>query len=158
MQKRMHSPHGSALLLSVVLLAILAIISLAVMNRAGSEAESAQGKRQYDKSVSCADAARELLISQFRTYGTSPTMITLNSQIGDKTLSTGHYDNVAVATVTATTGAALPSFGASDISNRIARARLGGQLYRMTVLCSSTGSDGGPTRQSEVEYLVRFGI
>ena len=45
------------------------------------------------------------------------------------------------------------------MSNRIGRMGMGGQLYRMTVVCSAvaTARHGG-TRQNEVEYLVRFGL
>lgn len=153
-----HSRRGSALLLVVVLLVILAVVGTAVINRSIGETDAAHAKRNFDKSLSCADAARQLLLSQFRTYGTSPTSLTLDRTIGDKRLATGHYDNIAVQSVTATTGTAQGSLGAMDISNRLARTRLGGQMYRMAVVCSSTGADGGPTRQSEVEYLVRFGI
>jgi hypothetical protein len=158
MSQRPSSRRGSALLLVMVLLAILSVIGVMVINRSTSEALSAQAKARFDKSVSCADAARELLVSQFRTYGTSPTLLTLDRTIEDKRLASGHYDNIAVTSVVATSGASQANIGVSDISNRVARTKLGGQMYRMTVVCASTGADGGPTRQNEVEYLVRFGI
>lgn len=152
------SRRGSSILLVVVLLVILAVVGVAVINRTAGESESANAKRNFDKSLSCADGARELLLSQFRTYGVSPTSLSLDKTVDDKRLSTGHYDDIAVQSVTSVAGAVQGGLGAVDISNRLARTRLGGQMYRMTVVCSSTGADGGPTRQSEVEYLVRFGI
>ena len=47
-----------------------------------------------------------------------------------------------------------------DVSNRIARMGMGGQFYRITVVCGVGGAaDGGISgRQTEVEYLVRFGL
>jgi hypothetical protein len=146
--------RGSALLVVVVLIAVLAIVGLAIVTRASSEGAAAAAKRQYDKSVSCADSARELLMSQFRLYGSAPSTLVLNTPIDDKTLATGHYDNIAVTSVTAATGATANQMGVSDVSNRIARVAMGGQLYRMTVVCS--GANG--TRQSEVEFMVRFGL
>ena len=147
-------PRGSALLFVVVLLAILAIVGVALINRAISEGDASVAKRQYDKSVACAEGARALLISQFRIYGTAPTELILDTKVDDKGMRTGHYDSIAVTSVVAASGATSNSLGVSDISNRVAKVSLGGQLYRMTVVCSSSGN----TRQSEVEFLVRFGL
>ncbi|MBF5042812.1 hypothetical protein FGE12_10445 [Aggregicoccus sp. 17bor-14] len=156
--------RGSALLLAVMLVLVLAIVGLAIANRASSEGESVSAKRHHDASVSCADTARELLMSKFSAYGASPTQVTLSESVNDHTLATGHYD-LSGATVTSvvavTSGSAQSQIGVSDVSNRIAKAGLGGQVYRMTVVCSSSApgstADGG-FRQSEVEYLVRFGL
>ncbi len=151
---RRSAPKGSALLFVIVILAVLAVISLAIVGRASSEGDAANAKRQYDKSLACAEGARELLMSKFRLFSTTPTSLVLNTPLDDKTLATGHYDNIAVTSVVAASGATSNSFGVSDVSNRIAAVSLGGQLYRMTVVCSSNGS----TKQAEVEFLVRFGL
>lgn len=150
--------RGSALLLAVVLVVILAVVGLGVVTRASREVEAAGAKRQLDKSTSCADAARELLVSQFQAFGMNPGTLVLDTVIEDKRLTTGHYDNVAVTSVKGTGGAGGGALGASDMSNRVARTGMGGSLYRMTVVCSTAGADGGGSRQSEVEYVVRFGI
>ena len=146
--------RGSSLLFVVVILAVLAIVGLAIISQATSDGEAASGKRQYDRSVACADAAREMLQGQFRLYGTSPTTLILDTPVDDKTLITGHYDSVAVTSVGAAAGATQGALGVSDMSNRIIRSTLGGQLYRLTVVCKSAGN----TRQSEIEYLVKFGL
>ncbi len=153
--------RGSALLLAVMLVLILGIVGLAVANRASRDTESVSAKRHHDQSVTCADAARELLMSQFSAYGTTPTQLTLNSVAGDHTLASGHYDNfgVTVTSVVAAAGAAQPAMGVTENSNKIIRASLGGQVYRMTVVCSAPPAAGSSVpRQSEVEYLVRFGL
>lgn len=154
------APRGTSLLFVVVILALLAIVGVAIVNRASREGDSAVAKRQYDKSLACADAARELLSSQFRLYGVTPTSLKLNTPIEDKTMISGHYDSVVINSVTATSGSTAGALGVSDISNRVSSTTLGGQLYRMSVVCSTVGSgtDGGNSRQSEVEYLVRFGL
>jgi hypothetical protein len=160
MTTRRPHPQGTALLMVVVILAILAVVGVGIASRASREGESASAKRQYDKSVSCADAARELLMGQFNAYGVSPTMLTLSQQVEDRTLASGHYDSLGITSVVATSGAAAVStFGVSDVSNRIVRAGLGGQLYRMTVVCrAAPTTNGGTPRQNEVEFLVRFGL
>jgi Tfp pilus assembly protein PilX len=152
--------RGSALLLAVMLVLILSVVGLAIANRAANEGDSVAAKRHHDASVSCADAARELLMSQFTAFGTSPTEMVLNSVVSDRTLRTGHYDQVNVTSVVAESGVAQANFGVSDVSNRIARTGMGGQVYRMTVVCQTgTATAGQPApRQSEVEYLVRFGL
>lgn len=149
-----HTPRGSALLFVVIMLAVLAVVGLAIITQANSEADGSAAKRQYDRSVACADAAREMLNAQFRLYGVAPVSLTLNTQVDGKQLASGHYNNVNVTSVVAATGATSGSMGISDMSNRIVRSALGGQLYRMTVVCSSAGS----TRQSEIEFLVKFGL
>jgi Tfp pilus assembly protein PilX len=148
------STRGTALLFVVIMLAVLAVVGLAVITQANSEADGSSAKRQYDRSVACADAAREMLNSQFRLYGSAPTTLTLNTTLDQKQMSSGHYDNLAVTSVTPVTGSNSGSMGVSDMSNRIVRSSLGGQLYRMTVVCSSAGN----ARQSEIEFVVKFGL
>ena len=98
---------------------------------------------------------RELLLSQFRAYGTTPTQLTLNTALNDQTVSTGHYNQFAIKSITAVTGVSSGGIGVSDMSNRIARVGMGGQLYRVLVVCSSSSAG---SHQNEVEYLVRFGL
>lgn len=156
---RRRSERGSALLLAIVLIVLLGVVGLAVSSRASSETGAVAAKRHHDATVSCADAARDLLMSQFRAYGTSPLDMQLSSTAGDHTLSSGHYDDLNVKSVQAVGSATqATAFGVSDVSNRIARTGLGGQVYRMTVVCSSPSPSGGPARQGEVEYVVRFGL
>jgi len=107
------------------------------------------------RSATCAEAGRELLLSQFRAYGTTPTQLTLNTAINDQTVSTGHYNQFAIQSITAVSGVSSTGLGVSDMSNRIARVGMGGQLYRVLVVCSSSAAG---SHQSEVEYLVRFGL
>ena len=135
--------------------------------------------RRYARAVSCTDAARDYLLSQFKASNLSASYIAAyaantscatvagnpvpcinNIQINDQTMSTGHYDDFAVTSVGLATGVnTTQNTGVNDISNRIIKGGLGGQMYRMTVVCNNTaaGSDAG-SRQSEVEFLVRFGL
>lgn len=150
--------RGSSLLLALMIVAILTIVAFAIVQMGSTEADAVGAKRRYDHAVSCSDAARDYLMSQFKTYSVTPTSLTLNQAIDDQVMASGHYDNLAVTSVLAATGFASGMGGASDVSNRIARAGLGGQVYRMTVVCTSSASLDASSRQSEVEFLVRFGL
>jgi hypothetical protein len=160
LRKKGSSERGAALLLVVVVIAVLGLLAFAVLRNGVNENDAVAAKRQYDRGVSCADAAREMLLSQFRMYGASPTTLTLDRTVDNERLTTGHFDNVAVASVAAAQGFPASGLGASDISNRIVKTGLGGTVYRMTVVCSSPlpGSADGGVRQSEVEFVARFGI
>lgn len=154
--KRARAERGAALLLVVVIIAVLVVVGYALLGRSTAENDAIGAKRRYDKSVSCVDAARDYLLSQFRTYGVSPTEIQVSSTVGDMTMRTAHYDDITLKqTVVAEKQYQKGSTSAvNDISNRIVKAGLGGQVYRMTVECASTGAQ----QQNEVEFLVRFGL
>ena len=48
--------------------------------------------------------------------------------------------------------------GARCVAAACLRLGLGGQVYRMTVVCTSSANLDASSRQSEVEFLVRFGL
>jgi hypothetical protein len=147
--------HGSALIVAVILVAVMAVVALALITRTNNEMEAVSAKRHYDVAVSCADGARQMLMSSFRTFGVQPIALSLDKTVNDKRYSSGHYDTFAVQSVAAATGTSAGNVGVSDIVNRTRATQLGGQMYRFTVVCSDSSSN---TRQSEVEYLVRFGL
>jgi Tfp pilus assembly protein PilX len=150
--------RGSALIVAIILVAVMAVVGLALIRRTSNEIDSVSSKRHYDVAVSCADGARQMLMSSFRTFGLPPTQLSLDKTVNDKRLTSGHYDTFAVQSVVVATGASFSggTVGASDIVNRTRGAgQLGGTMYRMTVVCTDSSS---ATRQSEVEYLVRFGL
>ncbi len=149
--------RGSTLIVALMIIAFVTVIAFAIVKMGSTEADAGGAKRRYDHAVSCSDAARDLLLSQFKVYSISPTSLTLNQVIDDQIMASGHYDNLAVTSVNAAMGFTSETGGSNDISNRISRAGLGGQVYRMTVVCSSS-APGANTRQSEVEFLVRFGL
>jgi type II secretory pathway pseudopilin PulG len=150
-----HPHRGSALLNVLVVVSVLSIIGLAFLKKGSNDSAAASAERAALRSATCAEAGRELLLSQFRAYGTTPTQLTLNTALNDQTVSTGHYNHFAIKSVTAVTGVSSGGIGVSDMSNRIARVGMGGQLYRVLVVCSSSTAG---SHQNEVEYLVRFGL
>jgi Tfp pilus assembly protein PilX len=151
-------PRGSSLLNVLVITTVLSIVMLAFLQKGSNDNAASAAQRAATRSSICAEAGRELLLSQFRAYGTTPTQLTLSTTINDQNLSSGHYNQFAIKSITAVTTLASAGFGASDMSNRIARTGLGGQAYRMVVVCSSSNAGDAGAHQSEVEYLVRFGL
>lgn len=180
--RRRHAERGSALLVAVVIILLLGMVGLAVVKAASRETEAVGAKRAHDATITCADAARNLLMSQFSAYGVSPLSMTLDKTVNGYAMKTGHGDTVALSNVKSVeavpAGASSASGGQgngslSDLSNRMGGTAsptvaggtgsgqgggLGGQLYRMTVTCSSPSPSGGSARVAEVEYLVRFGL
>src|SRR5260370_38613356 len=96
--------RGSTLIIALMIIAFVTVIAFAIVKMGSAEADAGGAKRRYDHAVSCSDAARDLLLSQFRVYSISPTSLTLNQVIDDQTMASGHYDNVAVTSVNAAGG------------------------------------------------------
>ncbi len=147
--------RGAALIIAVVLVVLLTLIGATLIQRNSDTIDAAGAKKKYDVAVTCADGARQLLLSQFRTYGTNPTSIVIDQTIGDKRYTTGHYDTFALSTVATSSSSAGRTVGVSDATNRSTGPHLGGTVYRMTVVCTDTSQS---SHQSEVEFLVRFGL
>ena len=98
-----------------------------------------------------------MLLSQFRTYGVVVTGLQLDRTVSTRRFASGHYDTFGLQTVTPVDRGLVGggSDNAMDLANRSTRVALGGSVYRVSVVCSdSRASD----RQSEVEFLVRFGL
>lgn len=148
--------RGSALIISMILMVVLAVVGLAVVKRTTSEVDAVASKRHWDRAMSCAEGARQMLLSQFRAYGVNLQSLQLSKVVGDQTYASGHYDSFNVATVTNAGGTPGGAVG-SDAANRITRRSggLGGQGFRFTVVCSDNSA---PTHQQEVEFLVNFGF
>lgn len=155
MPSRLRRDRGSALLVSIILMLVLAIVGLALVNRTTAEMEAVGAKRHHDLSVGCADAARQLLYSQFRLFGKAPQTLSLQQVVGDRTLLTGHYDVTTKITSVQPLAQGNQVVSIRDIANRNTSAATGGAPYRMSVVCSDKNQ---PSRQVEIEFLLSFGI
>lgn len=149
------TPRGSTLLVTIVLIAVLAVAGMALVARSRMGVDSAGAARRQEAVLSCADSARELLLSQFRLFGTSPTDLQLDRTTGGHRLGTGHFDSFNVKSTELVGGGAFEALP-EGIGNRLVRGSGGGtQAYRFTVVCSDSNNTD---QQAEVEYLVRFGL
>jgi hypothetical protein len=152
---------------TLILITILSIVALALVKRSTSEIDSVSAKRHYDATASCAEAARNLVVSKFANAGATIPNLALNVTIGDKTFFTGHYSTtlpdgglsgyVADGGVLALQpgGGGGSSGGASDTANKINRLNFGTTPYRVTVVCQDANN---VTRQTEVEFTVNYGL
>lgn len=166
--------RGSALVLTVIVVLVLAVISAALIRFTSRELAGATSARQNDALVACAEAGRQMIMSQFRSISIAPTALqplnvlidTTDPAVGGSTrVLGGHVDtmNVQVDQVTV-----LPTgtFGVQpnsirDLSNIITgAATLGGTSYRVVVHCQDhgTAADATSGRQLEVEFGLRFGL
>src|SRR6266446_4462201 len=91
--------RGSALIVSMILMIVLAVVGIALVNRTTREVDAVASKRHWDRSMSCAEGAREMLLSQFRAYGVNLVNLQMQRQIGDQQYATGHYDNFNVTSI-----------------------------------------------------------
>src|SRR3954447_22427286 len=112
--------RGSALVIAMILMVVLAVVGLAVVKRTSSEVDAVASKRHWDRAMSCAEGARQMLMSQFRSYGVNLVNLQLQKQIGDQQYASGHYDSFNVTSVGEAGG--TPGGGvAGDASNRITK-------------------------------------
>ena len=150
-------PRGSTLVVAITLAAVLTVVAAGLIHRGNTQMEAASARRHYDTSVACADGARELLLSQFRAFGVDLSQLRLDQKVGSRRYASGHYDTFGVTSVEPVdrTSIGASSDNAIDLSNRAVRIALGGAYYRITVVCSDSEDQD---RQSEVEFLMRFGL
>lgn len=168
----MHSQarRGSALLLVLIVMTLLAVLAVLGIQFTGREREAAHAFTQEQEVRACAETARANLLSRLRTVGVRPTEIRFSEQLPDSptaslrsTYATGHVgtpaatDGGAAVTVepvqVVLRGVGSTGRQARDVTNLVGPAVLGGQYYRIAVECTGRGG-----RQHEMEMLVRFGI
>src|SRR2546428_433129 len=82
--------RGSALIVSMILMIVLAVVGVALVNRTTREVDAVASKRHWDRSMSCVEGAREMLLSQFRTYGVN--LVNLSTLLARP--ASGATDNV----------------------------------------------------------------
>jgi hypothetical protein len=153
----------------MIVVIVIAVLGVAMIRFAARELAGATAARQNDALVSCAEAGRQLILSQFRSTTISPASLTalnvpLSGAGGTARVVGGHVDsNVQVQQVVVLPGT---TFGVSrnqvrDLTNVIAGAgQLGGTPYRVIVHCQDhgTAADATSGRQLEVEFGLKFGL
>ena len=92
------SQRGSALVMSVLVVLVIAIIGVAVIRFASREVAGATASRKTQALVACADAGRQVIVSQFKALGISPVSLTALNMPMDANTSVvgGHYDRAGV--------------------------------------------------------------
>jgi type II secretory pathway pseudopilin PulG len=161
--------RGSALLTSVIVILVMTVIGIGVVRFASREVAGAQAGAREQALVACADAARQLLLSQFHALGVSPVQVAALNVPLDGPAATAHTYalgghlgtmNVSVDQVSYLPENAMgPSDAIPDLTNQTAIGGQGGRPMKLVVHCQD-GGDGSATsgRQLEVEFGVRFGL
>lgn len=164
------SRRGSALLITLIALAVLMLLVVAAIQFTGTNRTGAGAKLRGDELAACGEAARRYLVSQLQIFGnTGNSNLPINSPVdariidqateSDRTrVYMAHYDETdagiedIAGVSSAFMGAAAKS--ARDLSNAApTNATLGGNYYRVVMKCRDLGG-----RENEVEFLFRFGI
>src|SRR5207302_10438266 len=91
--------RGSALIIAMILMVVLAVVGLAIVKRTSREVDAVASKRHWDRAMSCAEGARQMLLSQFRTFGVALASLKLQRTIGDQSYNSGHYDTFNFSSV-----------------------------------------------------------
>ena len=156
--------RGNALIVTLVALAVLMMIVAAAIQFTGTNREASISKARADEVQACATTGRKVLLSKLRTFGVSPTNLTVNDNFPDtqasstdKVMRTAHFDNTGTEPVIVKLDSKL--MGASryqvrDMANTLAQSTLGGDYYRVVVTCRNPSSNA----QSEVEFTFRHGL
>jgi len=159
------SQRGSALVISTIVVLVVAIIGVAVIRFASREVAGATSTRQHQALVACADAGRQVLLSQFKALGASPVSLTaLNLPLDARNQVVGGHVDTSGIQVSQVTYLPESSFGpdrgvVQDITNRIVGTGGGGRPVKVVVHCQQGGTGAANTgRQLEVEFGLRFGI
>jgi type II secretory pathway pseudopilin PulG len=161
------SQRGSALVISVIVILVMAVIGVAMLRFGAREVAGSVALQRQQALSACADAGRQLILAQFRAVGTPPTSLPaldepIDPSSGARVVG-GHYDSpgLAVSQVTYLPENAFgPDRGAvNSIGNRISVTGGGAKPMKVVVHCQMGGT-GAPTsgRQLEVEFGLRFGI
>lgn len=152
-----HARHerGATLVITLVLIAAVTITAATLLQRTRVSMDGANATRHHFSSTTCADGAREMLLSRFRAFNVDFSELRLDVSVAGKRYSSGHFDDFNIQSVTPLAGSqVLVEDHTMGIANRAVRVGLGGAPYRIVVTCTDT--DGG--RQTEVDFLVRFGL
>ena len=164
------SQRGSALIIAVIVVLIVTVIGVGMLRFAFRETAGATAGAREQALVSCAEAARQVLVSQFNALGLQPTSIAaLNLPLdsaspGSATARAvgGHYGTSGV-TVDQVSYLPENAFGTTnrvrDLTNIIATAGQGGRPLKVVVHCQAGDTTSAASgRQLEVEFGVRFGL
>lgn len=164
---RFPAPRGSALVITLIALAVLLLLVVGAITFTGRNRTAAVASARGDRIEACADTARRYLLSKLKTHGIGAAAvrdITLHqvlmddAEADDRTqMHTGHIG--AVIPMGGTTAAlSHASFGSaqnqvSDAANTLREGLGNGAYYRVVVMCDE------PTgRQAETEFVFRFGL
>lgn len=157
-------------MVTLIAVGVMMILVAGALQLSSASREASAAKMQADQMSACTENARRYLMSRLRVFGVQVTDLKLDSaqtstfvKLPDSdvpadrtTIGLGHYGDTAGTTIKVLSASA---FGASarqvfEDVNTTRRGSLGGQYYRVTMVCAQPGQK----REAEVEFVFRFGI
>jgi type II secretory pathway pseudopilin PulG len=165
---RTTSQRGSALIIAIIVVLIMAVIGVSMLRYGAREVAGSTAAQRQQALAACADAGRQVILSRFHAVGSPPTSLqALDEPIDPSTgarIVGGHYDTkgVTVAQVSMLPEAAfgVDPGAISTATNRINVTGGGAKPMKVIVHCQmgGDGTDPASGRQIEVEFGLRFGI
>ena len=168
-----HRQRGSALIIAVIVVLIIAVIGVGMVRFTQRQVAGALAGTRGDAVSACAEAARKLLESRFHALAVKQPLeidalnVRLDGPEGRMAAVGGHIDAdpaqllVTVKQVEAMGSSSVKTtMEAGDLTNTIGwRGKGTGTPLRVTVHCQE-GDLSTPTsgRQVEIEYGVKFGL
>lgn len=160
-------PRGSALIISIIVMMVVAVIGVGMIRYAGRELAGSIAGTHERALAECAEAARLQLLAQFHALGFQPTSVApLSAKLGTTGTATttavgGHYDTptggVQIEQVSyLPDSAAGPVTTVRDLTGISSLIGQGGRPIKVVVLCDDGVSNGG--RQLEMEFGIKFGL
>jgi hypothetical protein len=160
------APHGSALLLALVLLGVLTVIGAAAVLLSSQERLNASSATKVEFLNACANAAQAKIWAEMSQYGLgylgSAVQVTATTlPDGTKVMAPAHYGHIDAATAPlvsnvtfrAQSSASENILNERDCTNAACGLTPLGQTYGMTAVCKDAAG-----REFEIELAVKFGL
>jgi hypothetical protein len=159
-------PRGGALLASLIVIGVIALMTVATLQLANISKEQASKDSRSLSQTACVEAARQYVLGRLRLFGAPATSIVLDQaiQIGtgtaglsglapQKKMRTGHVKGPAITSVTMVRGMAMSQAKASERSNVVGAGTMpGAGSYTAVVACTDPQA-----KDMELEFTFQFG-
>jgi Tfp pilus assembly protein PilX len=167
----MMRPHrGSALIAALLVIAVLALVTVATLRLADiSKGQSAKDARKLGQAA-CIDAARQYLIGRLNLFQV-PTQVSfdqvISTEAGPRHIYSGHVRQpdanghlsgplpVSINAVTPVRAGVVGggSVRSREITNMVGNPSIGGKPYQVVVACSDPLAG-----DMELEFTLKFGL
>ena len=162
-------PRGGAMLASLIVIGVIALLTVATLQLANISKEQAAKDARSLSQVACVEAARQYVLGRLRLYGAQATGIVLDQavQVGTnatvrglggkfplKKMRTGHVGSeAAITSVQLVRGAAMSQRRTRETSNLLGPGTLpGAGNYTAVVACTDPVA-----KDMELEFTFQFG-
>lgn len=161
MTKQEDAPRGFSLVAVLIVVVVATLLVVGALTFTGSERSAAMLETRSQQMSACAQAARNMFVSQIRVLQGNVGAISFDAGIGPVDggvrLSTGHYDgsvNLISIQKVDDSNVGQSSKNVYNLSNRVGAPALLAGYYTVTAVCRDVAS----SKQQEIEFMVRVGL